>query len=409
MPDGKSLIFTDVSKQPYRIVLQSLKSGERKELFAGVGSYYLPSGHLIYGLQNNNNLFAVAFDPRTSDVKGGAVPIVEGVSQLYAISNSGTLTYIPQAGSGSAQTGRTLVWVNREGKEDPLGTPPNEYRFPKVSPDGTRVALTAAIDGNQDVWIWDIVRKALTRLTFDKANDLQSIWTPDGKRIVFASNRAGRLFSLFLKAADGTGTEEKLGSTPDLALLPWSWSADGKTLITAETDLGQKWDIGMFSMEGDRTRKPLLHEDPTEINPKISPNGRYMAYQSSESGKLQVYVRAFPEIDKGKWQVSTDGGMSPLWSPDGRELFYLTEDNSVMAAVVETKQALSFGTPKTLFRGNFINGVGEGTAWDIHPDGKRFLVMKPPGAPPSTDAAPRSTINVVLNWLEDLNQRVPVK
>jgi Tol biopolymer transport system component len=281
--------------------------------------------------------------------------------------------------------------------------------FPKVSPDGTRVAVTVS-GANLDIWVWDLGRKTLTRLTFDEKPELQSIWTPDGKRIIYMSGNTVPN-DVCWKAADGTGGIERLASVPELVLMPWSWSSDGKTLVTEETDGSAKWDIGTLSMDGNRARKPLLSEKATEMQAKISPDGRWMAYTSNESSRGEVYVRPFPEVDTGKWQVSTSGGSSPLWSPDGRELFYLTDDNSVMAVSVETNPTLSFGTPKTLFRSACVGAtVGGGTPWDIHPDGKRFLMMKEPvstGAAPAA-AGPRK-INLVLNWTEELKQRVPVK
>jgi Tol biopolymer transport system component len=407
LPDDKSLLFTDISTG--RIVVQSLKSEERKELFQGDSARYLPTGHIIYAV--GNNLFAVPFNLDRLEAAGGQVPVVEGVFKiappLYAVSDSGTLVYVPGTTGASASGGRTLVWVDRNGKEEPLGAPPNNYRYPKISPDGTRVAVT--INGaNVDIWIWDLVRKTLTRLTFDEKPELQSIWTPDGKRIVFASGNTSPN-DVCWKAADGTGGVERVGSAPDLLLMPWSFTSDGKTLVVQETDMGTKWDIGMLSMEGDHARKPLLREKATEIQPKISPDGRWMAYMSDESGRNEIYVRPFPEVDKGKWQASTSGGTAPLWSPDGRELFYLSEENTVMAIAVETKPTFSLGRPNTLFRSMCVGSTpGEGTAWDISPDGKRFLMMKEPQTTPSAGAGPRK-INIVLNWFEELKQRVPKK
>jgi serine/threonine protein kinase len=413
LPGGKSVLYTAAGgTAQYRLMVHSLKSGESKELFAGRMARYVPTGHIVYALPNNNNLFSVPFDLDRLEVKGGPVPIVEAVlgsGVQYSASDAGTLVYMPGTATTAAAPGRTLVWVDREGKEEQIAAPPNSYNYPKISPDGTRVALTIATGGNGDVWIWDFIRKTMTRLTFDKASDLQSIWTPDSKRIVFASNREGGAGSVYWKAADGTGAEEKLGSMPNLGLWPWSWSGDGKTLVTQETDAASKWDIGTLSMEGDRARKSLLHEEATEIQPEVSPDGRWMAYTSNESGRTEVYVRPFPDVDKGKWQVSTSGGTSPLWSPDGRELFYLSEDNSVMAIAVETKPAFSLGTPKTLFRSSNVGSTpGAGTPWDIHPDGKRFLMMKPPGSAPSAGSGPQK-INVVLNWFDELKQRVQVR
>jgi serine/threonine protein kinase len=413
LPDGKTVMFSHQNSTITQVEVQSIETGERKELFPGHSARYLPTGHIVYAVENN--LLAVPFDLGKLEVLGGGVPVVEGVLintisdwLHYAISDSGTLVYRPGPASGG-MVERTLVWVDREGREESLGAPPGYYSFPNLSPDGKQVALTVR-GVNIDIKIWDTLRKTLTRLTFEEASDIQSLWTPDGDKIVFASDREGSLYNLYWKNADGTGTVEKLASMPDRALLPWSWSSDGKTLIMLETNLSAIWDIGMLSMEGERVRKPLLNEEkPSELNPRISPDGGYMAYASSESGQVEVYVRPFPEVEKGKWQVSTAGGNSPLWSPDGRELFYLTDGNSVMAVGVEIKPTFSLGTPKELFHGSFVNGTGEGTPWDLHPDGDRFLMIKPPGAPLSTVASPRFKIIIVTNWFEELKQQAPVE
>jgi dipeptidyl aminopeptidase/acylaminoacyl peptidase len=162
-------------------------------------------------------------------------------------------------------------------------------------------------------------------------------------------------------------------------------------------------------MEGDRASKPLLQDKYMEIQARISPDGRWIAYSSNESGKMEIYVRPFPDVNKGRWQVSTDGGDSPLWSPDGREIFYLNGD-AVMAVSVEAREAFSLGTPKLLFRGTHVAAYpSDGTPWDIHPDGKRFLMIKPPAPAGGQSADQPRKVNIVLNWTEELKQRVPVK
>jgi serine/threonine protein kinase len=422
LPDGKTLLYTntfDANPANFQIVIQSLKTGERKVLFKGGSAMYLPTGHLVYFLQNNNiqNIVAIPFSLERLEVTGGSVPIIEGV-RSSVISRSGTLVYVSQpriaAGSKSVTaSGYTLVWANREGKEEPLSAAPNVYGIFKISPDGTRVALTAGASGNEDIWIWDVVRETMTRLTFDEGDDSAPLWTPDGKRIVYSSNREKTFGGIYWKAADGTGEVEKLGLVPDRAMSPFSWSKDGKTLVLWEMTLTPlQMDIGMLSMEGNRARMPLLHEKYSESYPKISPEGRWMAYQSDESGKYEVYVRPFPDVNKGKWQVSTNGGDSPLWSPDGRELFYRSGD-SFISVEVETEPAFRPAKPKVLFKGTYFSiaaAAFEFTLWDISPDGKRFLMMRPPaptGAAP-TAAGPRK-INIVLNWFEELKHRVPVK
>jgi serine/threonine-protein kinase len=162
-------------------------------------------------------------------------------------------------------------------------------------------------------------------------------------------------------------------------------------------------------MEDNGERKLLLKSDYAESHPRISPDGRWMAYFSSETGDFHIFVRPFPEVDQGKWQVSVDGGQSPLWSPDGRELYYLNED-AIMAAQVNTEPTFSPGKPKTLFRGNYVTGYQENPEWDITPDGKRFIMIKPVAGvgDESSTESPRK-INIVLNWDVELKQRVPVE
>ena len=264
---------------------------------------------------------------------------------------------------------------------------------------------------NNDVWVWDLARKTLTRLTFEGRHNVAPVWTPDGKRIAFLRGTQSESVGIYWRAADGTGKDERLISLSDRGFYPYCWSSDGKTLLGAEDVLANA-DIVMLSMEGNPARKPLLHESYNENQPKISPDGRWMAYSSNESRRSEVYVRSFPDVNRGRWQVSANGGDSPLWSPDGRELFYRSDD-AVMALSVKTEPSFStVGTPRLLFKGTFLRANPmEGKPWDISPDGKRFLMMKraTPTAAETAAAAPQSKIHIVLNWFEELKQRVPVK
>ena len=430
LPDGKALLFTnltgtDVSN--WQIGVQPLKSKEWKILIrSGVAATYCPTGHLVYLLPNNNaaSLLAVPFDLGSLEVKGGPVSILEGI-EAAVISESGTLVYIPQSRASSlsggeaavataASPGTTLVWVDRQGKEEPLGVAPNQYSFFGISPDGTRVAVTITTGGKSDIWIWDVVRKTMTRLTFSEGGSGLPLWTPDGKRIVYGSGSDGMISGIFWKAADGTGEAAKLGSTPDRALLPSSWSKDGKILALMEINPSPlAMDVGMLSMEGDHARKPLLQGKYDELSPRISPDGRWLAYSSRESGRYEIYVRPFPDVESGgRWQISTNGGDSPLWSRDGRELFYRQGD-SFMTVAVEAVPTFKPGNPKLLFRRTSVSSgfPMEIAYWDIHPDGKRFLMVKAFRTDKTASAAaerPRK-IHVVLNWFEELKQRVPVK
>jgi serine/threonine protein kinase/Tol biopolymer transport system component len=430
LPDGRTLLFTnafDFNVTNMQIVIQSLKSGERKILLrSGFGARYLSTGHLVYQLLNNNivNLLAIPFNLDKLEVTGGSVPVLEGIG-AWDISDSGTLVYVSQPGTAAESkseagakaaisSGRTLVWVNRQGKEEPLAAAPNKYSLFKISPDGTRVALTVGTSSNQDIWIWDVVRENMTRLTFDKGDDEAPLWTPDGKRIVYSSNReAGTLGGIYWKAANGTGEVEKLVSNSYRASYPSSMSKDGKTLALWELTLAPlQTDIGMLSMESNHARKPLLQEKYNEDYPQISPDGRWLAYQSNESGKYEVYVRSFPNVNKGgRWQISTNGGDSPLWSPDGQELFYRSGD-SFMAVEVETDPAFRPAKSKILFKGTYFSTGApfDFTMWDISPDGKRFLMLKPHASTGATPTAPGPRkINIVLNWFEELKKQVPSK
>ncbi len=407
LPDGKSILYTsDLLSGQSKIVVQSLKSRESKELFTGSGARYLPTGHIIYQVPDNKSLLAVAFNLDRLEVEAGAVPVLEGVGQ-HAVSDSGTLAYIPEASSAFP---KSLVWVSRDGKEEPLPVPPNDYAFFRISPDGKRVALQAMATKMYNVWIWDIAREAMMRLTLDEASsNLIPLWTPDGKRIVYAFDRENKfgMGDIYWKAADGTGEAEKLASSPGRGLFPWSWSKDGKSLALWEFTLSSiQGDIGLLSMEGDHARTPLLQAKYSEHDPRISHDGRWMAYSSNESGKMEVYVRPFPEVNTGKWQVSTNGGNSPLWSPNDRELYYRSGD-AVMVTSVEIEPAFKPGKSAVLFRRSFpgIRGVeaADIALWDISPDGKRFLMLRAAAA-----GDPRK-INIVLNWFEELKQRVPTK
>jgi len=410
LPDGKSVMFTRSLPLPWKIMVQSLKSGARKELFQGNNAKYLPSGHIVYAL--DDDLLAIPFNLDKLEVAGAPVTKVEDVlcqpAANWGLSQSGTLVYIPGIAVEAGLANQIFVWVNRNGKEEPLATAPNDYRSPRISPDGTKIAL--AVGGksygmNGDIWIWDIVRETISRLTF--ATGDTPLWTPDGKQIVFSSGREN-LFSLYRKSVDGTGEDERLFPVLDRRFFPCSWSSDARTLVTSETGDYTNWSIGTLAMGNDRAQKPLLQNG---IQSKISSNGRWMAHTSNESGQNQIYVRPFPGVDGGRWQISTSGGDSPLWSRDGRELFYRSGD-AVVAVPVKTDPGFSFEAPRILFRGTYVSASFSArldlNPWDISADGRRFLMLKPLATAASAEEI-LQRLNIVLNWSEELRQQVPVK
>jgi serine/threonine-protein kinase len=393
-----------------QIVVQSLRTGERKILVSGGSDgRYVPTGHLLYAL--GDVLYAKAFNTDSMEVLGGAFPVIEGLARAgvtgsanYAFSDTGMLSHV--AGATEAVLRRTLVWVDRNGEEELLATEPKIYYGPRISPDGTKVAVTVWDEGGSDIWIWDLIRENMTRLTLHEALDHNSLWTPDGQKIVFASSRESS-GSIYWKPADGTGEAQNLCSTSgsEVGVSGVSWSGDGDTLLLQSiTPTGSN--IEMLSMKGDHTRKPLLQEKYFERQPQISPDGRWMAYTSDQSGENQIYVRPFPEVNKTMWTVSTNGGNSPLWSPDGRELFYRI-GNSIMAVEVEADPTFSAGKPTILFQGEYMYaGNPSLNPWDISLDGKRFLMVKQAEAA-TTEEESRPKINIILNWFEELKDRVP--
>jgi Tol biopolymer transport system component len=288
------------------------------------------------------------------------------------------------------------------------------YQYCKISPDGTKIALAIGPAGNHDIWVWDLDRENMSKLTFYEDDDYFFLWTPDGERIVFFSARENG--GIYSKAANLTGGVEKLFASESEELnLPYSWSGDGSTLVIQDLVIPTlSTDIATLSLEGDREKKPLLHEKHQEFNPQVSPDGRWMAYSSDESGQDEIYVRPFPDVDSGgQRMVSGSGGNSPLWSPDGKELYYRNGE-ATMAVPVETEPTFNPGKPVALFRGAYssigLSAIGiHYTLWDIHPDGNRFLMMKPAAVTgdESEPAIPRK-INVVMNWFEELKDRAPV-
>ncbi|MFQ5930120.1 MAG: hypothetical protein ACE5MK_10490, partial [Acidobacteriota bacterium] len=312
LPGGKAVLFTvglGHNWDEAQILAQSLETGERKVLIqGGRDARYVPTGHLVYA--RAGRLLAVPFDLARLEVTGGRVPIVEGIRQTsvfptaaapFSFSDLGSLVYVPEIG---AEIERTLVWMDRKGHEERLAADAHSYMHPRVSPDGTRLAITLTEPDNMDVWVYDLARQTLTRLTFDPAADQSPLWTPDGLRVVFRSAREGGDFNLFWKAADGTGQVERLTRSPN-SQYPYSFSRDGKRLFFVELNPETRYDIHVLSMEGERSSKPLLQTEFSENTPAISPDTRWMAYSSNESGQFEVYVRPFPNVDEGKWLISS--------------------------------------------------------------------------------------------------------
>ena len=399
LPDGKVVLFSSptlTGRANFEIAVHSVQTGEERDLIqGGTSPSYAPVGYLVYA--QTGNVMAVPFDPRQLAVTGTAIPVVEGVLQ-YSISATGSLIYVP----GSTESVQSKpVLVRRNGAEQPLAAPPHLYSGPRLSPDGRRVAVAIQIQEQEmQVWLYDLFRETLTRFTFEGNANLNPLWTPDGKRIVFQSSKEASALNLFWQLADGSGGLERLNTSRYLQA-PHSWSPDGQLLAFVEVNPTTGIDIWVLRLS-DRKAQPFLRTTFNEGAPRFSPDGHWLAYMSNESGRYEIYVQPYPGPG-GKWQISTEGGAEPVWNPNGRELFYRT-GNKMMAVDIASQPGFAAGKPRMLFTGEYVLASIPAANYDVSRDGQRFLMLKPSE---QTSSSSLTQIVVVQNWFEELKQKVP--
>jgi Tol biopolymer transport system component/predicted Ser/Thr protein kinase len=403
LPDGRHFLYSTIAPRPGSggpIYLGSLDSPERKLLFnATSANADYSQGHLLF--LRETTLVAQPFDARRLVLTGDAIPIAEQIrtsnsSQPYGYftaSENGGLAY--QTGPETANS--QLLWFDRSGKQ--IGTlgDPAAYSALELSPDGKRASVTIPDDAGKgrDIWIYDVARGLRTRFTFGPANAFTSIWSPDGSRIAFDSRRKGSS-DLYLKASSGAGTEEPL-LQDNLNKNPDSWSPDSKFVLYESAGSSRTSDLFVLPLTGDRKPFPILgsHLEVKDFA-RISPDGRWVTYRSSESGRNEIYVAPFPGPG-GQWQISNTGGYTPRWRHDGSEIFFLTLDGRLMSASVNGKGAgFEVGAVKTLFttHTSFVGGY----EYDVSADGQRFLINTIP------EQATSAPITVVLNWTAGLKK-----
>ena len=404
---GNSVLFAayGATYQDVAIVAQSLKTGERQTLIPGASEpHYVSTGHLLY-LQPKlpGVLFAVPFDAEKVKITGTPVPVIEDVltprgdSASWSLSRSGMLVYAP---GGLLQEKSDVVLVSRNGIAAPLGPPPGRaYHFPRISPDGRRLLVT--LQGVQNtVWLYEVASRALSRLSFEGNNEW-SLWSPDGRQVSYASNRT-EPWRLYSKPVDGSGPDQLLLPRDSGDQQPESWSADGKFLLFQDAAAETSQDIWLLSLDAGRQAKPFLQTRASEVDAQFSPDGQWVAYASDESGRYEVYVVPFLG-PRGKWQISTEGGREPRWARNGRELFFRTADK-MMAISLETAPAFRPAAPHVLFQGPYLRTATITPEYDVTPDDQHFVMIQP-----SEDAALNTQLKVVLNWVEELKRRVPVR
>ncbi len=399
LPGGRHVLFmhnpTTGNSDDANIVVHSIESGERRMLIrGGTNPYYSPTGHIIYA--RSGTLMAVPFDLESLTITGLSSPLAEQASTnptggaYFTLSMDGTLIYLDET-----QVETRLVWVERQGRVTTLSAPAHYYWDPRLSKDGSRLAVNVR-DSENEVWVYELARSTLTRLTVNPGEDETAFWSPDGRWIAFASSRVGQPRTVFRKLADGSGGAEPLW-TSDHHVHVECWSADGRSIIVSDVAPTTNDDLWLLRLDDEISARPLLQTQFSEFGGRISPDGRWLAYTSDESGNYEVYVQAFPALGH-KVQVSTNGGSQPVWARDGKELFYRGE-GQIMAVTVAPGETFVITSPNPLFPDHYDLPAVKHTGYDVATAGKRFLMIQGEGR--------RTNLNVVFNWFDEVKRLAP--
>jgi Tol biopolymer transport system component len=392
LPDGRHFLFLSLTAKPedLAIYMGDLESKTASRLLSADGEAWYAGGFVVFG--RKNTLLAQAFDTKRVGLgTGDPAPVAEKISDApnssglaYSMSDTGVLAYVSGATVGISQ----LTWVDRSGKTVGTLGQPGQYQFPQLSPDGTRLAVTL-FGANADIWVADVVRGLMTRATFDVATDSVAVWSPDGAKITFGSERVTGYSDLFQRLSSGAGTEEQL-SKSTVAKFPFAWTPDGKSLLFSQS-APKGFELWVLPLVGDRKTYPYLQTGFNSAQAQLSPDGHWVAYASNESGRYEIYVQSFP-TPGAKAQLSGSGGNQPRWARDGKEIFYVAADRKLTAVAIRTDTAVHPGSATPLFETRLADPAPYGLPqYEVAPDGKRFLLV----AAKDTAAVP---MTVVLNW-----------
>jgi len=401
LPDGRQILFSSWGAE-FGIYLGSLDSAASRRLVVGEAAAYALPGYLLYTRQGI--LFAQRFNSSSGDLSGEPVQVADSLASisamglgLFSISETGILAYRKSGGPGLRQ----LAWFDRAGNEvGKLGMPDsNNLLYPEISPDGQRVAVGRAVHGNRDIWVTETARGVPIRFTFRAGFSGNPVWSPDGNWIAFSSANQG-VANLYRKASSGAGSDELLLES-SLNDFPLDWSPDGRFLLFARMDPKTGIDLWVLPLEGERKAVPFICTSFESDNGQFSPDGQWVAYQSDESGRVEVYVQAFSGPG-GKWMVSIGGGIAPRWRRDGKEIFFLAPDGRLMSVPIRSAgQNLKAGTPTPLFDTRIVFGgttVRQKHQYAVAPNGRRFLINV------IADEDAISPITVVTNWARALKK-----
>ena len=392
LPDGRHFLYCSWDGNPSStdFYVASL-DGTRRMLFTTNSNIvYAAPGYLLFA--RGNTLMAQAFDASKLVLSGEPFPVLEQVAfdsgssyAYFSIAENGSLVF-----RKSSDNSRQLIWVDRSGKQiGPVG-PGGAYNDIMLSPDQMRAAIQKVDGPNSDVWIMDLVRGAPLRFTFAETAEDNPSWSPDGKTLIYTSTDAGNHTTFFRKNSSGGANEEKIYETDAAVDDGTDWSGDGKNLLFEQGGPKTLQDVWVLPLDGSGSAHALLNSEFSEYHPRFSPDGRWFAYVSNESGRAEVYVQTFP-LSGGKWQVSTGGGAQPRWRHDGKELYFIAPDRKLMAVDVKLGQTVEMGTPKPLFQTQ-VSSFGSPNRYDVSADGQKFLVNS---TVQDTSHAP---LVVILNW-----------
>ena len=394
LPDGETILYTVAANgtpsfEDARIVAQSIKTGARRTLVEG-GSYprFLASGHVLYA--RNRELIALPLDPSSLQPRGKPTPVLDGMRMSigtgaagFALSDTGLLAYAP---AGAEESNRTLVWVDRGGRPTDIPAPQRPYYRARLSPDGARVALQINTPGDRGIWTFDLRSGQLRRITFAGAHQYP-IWSPDGTSLICLLQQVDQ-GSIVSTPTEGGGSIHPL-ITSRWIKIPTSISAATGTLAYAEIDPVTRWDIWTVPLQGANKPRPIFRGPSNEADPHFSPDGRWLSFNSNESGQDEIYVVSYPALDR-KWQVSVDGGVEAHWSSSGKELFYRSGDR-MMALEVSAGATLNPSKPHLLFEGKYEYG------YDVSPDGTRFLMIRR-----SEPEMPVTLLDLIVGWHDEM-------